>query len=62
VTQVFFAYLVADDECVAEADIYKCGTEKVPPIVHNMVQIAKGSPVSVFLQLIKIKFKLTYLN
>jgi hypothetical protein len=35
---------VAGDECAVAADIYKCGADKVPEIVHDMVQLAKGSP------------------
>jgi hypothetical protein len=40
----FISNKAAVDECVAAADIYKCGTDKVPDIVDDMVQVAKGSP------------------
>jgi hypothetical protein len=55
---LFLAYAIeVDDECVAAADIYKCGTDKVPEIVHDMVQVAKGSPNIVYFPLTNVKSK-----
>jgi hypothetical protein len=39
-----------DDECATAADTYKCGAEKVPDIVQDMVDVAKGSPALVILK------------
>jgi hypothetical protein len=44
-----------DDECVAASEIYKCSSDKVPGIVNDMVQLAKGGP-DIVMQLI-VPFK-----
>jgi hypothetical protein len=44
--------LASEDECATAADTYKCGADKAPDIVQDMVDIAKGSPVIVILKCI----------
>jgi hypothetical protein len=50
--------IVADDECVTAGEIYKCGTDKVPDVVDDMVQLAKGGPQIVIFCYILIFFQL----
>jgi hypothetical protein len=39
-----FYTTASDDECATAGDIYKCGIDKVPDVVEDMVDIAKGGP------------------